>query len=69
MLIKKILNLFIPKRPDELKDETLSEVIQIRITPSQKALLDSICEWQHTTKSDLIRKIIFNKYIDDIIKG
>lgn len=69
MLIKKILNLFIPKRPDELQEETLSEVIQVRITPSQKELLDSICEWQHTTKSDLIRKIVFNKYIDDIIKG
>nr|DAY60601.1 MAG TPA: NikA, BACTERIAL CONJUGATION, RELAXASE, DNA [Caudoviricetes sp.] len=68
-MLKKLLSLFVPKKADELEEETLSEIIQIRVTPSQKELLDSICEWQHTNKSDLIRKIIFKTYIDDIIKG
>lgn len=70
-MIKKILKfIFVPKRDDEFEEaETLSEIVQIRVTPKQKELLECICAWQHTNKSDFIRHIIFEKYINDVIKG
>lgn len=70
-MFKRIFEfIFVPKSADELaSEEILSEVVQIRVTPSQKELLDKACEWQHTNKSDLIRKIVFEKYMDDLIKG
>ena len=62
--------IFVPKTKEELASgEALSEVVQVRVTPSQKQLLDKFCEWQKTNKSDFIRHIIFEKYINDVIKG
>ncbi|MBS6601731.1 MAG: hypothetical protein KH333_12080 [Clostridium sp.] len=62
--------IFVPKTKEELASgEALSEVVQVRVTPSQKQLLDKVCEWQKTNKSDFIRHIIFEKYINDVIKG
>ena len=61
--------IFVPKTKEELASgEALSEVVQVRVTPSQKQLLDKVCEWQKTNKSDFIRHIIFEKYINDVIK-
>ena len=60
--------IFVPKTKEELASgEALSEVVQVRVTPSQKQLLDKVCEWQKTNKSDFIRHIIFEKYINDIL--
>ena len=62
--------IFVPKTKEELASgEVLSEVVQVRVTPSQKQFLDKVCKWQKTNKSDFIRHIIFEKYIDDVIKG
>ena len=62
--------IFVPKTKEELASgEALSEVVQVRVTPSQKQLLDKVCEWQKTNKSDFIRHIILEKYINDVIKG
>lgn len=41
--------IFVPKTKEELASgEALSEVVQVRVTPSQKQLLDKVCEWQKT---------------------
>lgn len=57
------------KNKEELvKEETLSVVIPVRMRPSQVELLDSICALEKIDRSEFIRKIIFEKYIDDFIK-
>ncbi|MFQ9545582.1 MAG: hypothetical protein ACLR02_11240 [Clostridium sp.] len=57
------------KNKEELvKEETLSVVIPVRMRPSQVDLLDSICALEKIDRSEFIRKIIFEKYIDDFIK-
>ena len=57
------------KKKEELQEEeTLSVVVPVRMKPSQVDLLDSICALERTDRSDFIRKIIFEKYLDDFIK-
>ena len=67
-MIKKILKfIFVPKRDDEFEEaETLSEIVQIRVTPKQKELLECICAWQHTNKSDF--NIGYNKKVNMLAK-